>query len=133
MEPRISLLTLGVRNLEESVRFYKALGLPTEGPTGDIAFFQLNGTWLSLYPRTLLAEDAKVQEDGQGFSGFTMAHNVASKERVDELMKLAEEAGAVISDPAHDRDWGGYSGYFADPDGFLWEIAWNADFPLNEQ
>lgn len=90
--------------------------------------FELNGTKLALYPKSLLAKDANVPENGTGFSGFTLAHNVSSKEEVEEILKKAESIGAKITDKAHERDWGGYSGYFSDPDGYLWEIAWNTYF-----
>ena len=128
MEPRISIITLGVEDLERSAEFYKQLGLPTKGNEGGIVFFNLKGTWLALYPKKLLAQDAKVADNGAGFPSFTLAHNVRTTEEVDTIMKDAEAAGAVITDPAHDREWGGYSGYFKDPDGYLWEIAWNPHF-----
>ncbi|MEN9327619.1 MAG: hypothetical protein RI947_427 [Candidatus Parcubacteria bacterium] len=120
------MITLGVKDLKASTAFYKnGLGLPLNDQFDGISFFTLNGTWLSLYPLNELAADAKVPAARTGFGGITMAHNVESKEKVDEIIKKAEKAGAVVTDPPHDRDWGGYSGYFADPDGYLWEIAWN--------
>ncbi|WLQ17119.1 VOC family protein [Hahella aquimaris] len=127
MKPRISMITLGVEDLQRSVDFYEnGLGLP-KMPTesANVAFFTLNGTWLGLYPRHLLAEDATVPDDGSGFKGVTLAHNLASKEEVDAQIQQAIEAGAKLTKPAEDTFWGGYSGYFADPDGHLWEIAWN--------
>ena len=126
MEPRISLITLGVSDLERSVRFYQeGLGLPRrEGPDG-IAFFEMRGTWLSLYPRESLAEDATVSAAGSGFRGFTLAHNVGSPEEVDATLQQAVDAGARLLKPGQEVFWGGSSGYFADPDGFLWEVAWN--------
>ena len=131
MEPRISLITLGVTDLERSTKFYRdGLGLPTSGDHPDVTFFALRGTWLSLYSREELAADAGVSADGHGFSGFALAHNVHSKEEVDALLKEVEDAGATIIRPAKDADWGGYSGYFADPDGFLWEVAWNPHLDL---
>ncbi len=128
MEPRITLLTLGVADLERSTAFYRdGLGLPQrEGPPG-IAFFPLRGVILGLYARDKLAEDAQQSEAGSGFPGFTLAHNVDSREEVDALLKTAVDAGARLVKPGQDVFWGGYSGYFADPDGFLWEIAWNPD------
>ncbi|MEK9179178.1 MAG: VOC family protein [Patescibacteria group bacterium] len=129
MQPRISIITLGVKDLKASTKFYLALGFPLQPPENDmISFFELSGTQLALYPKDLLAKDAKVLETGSGFSGFTLAHNVHSKEEVDTIMKEAERIGAKITDPAHEREWGGYSGYFADLDGYLWEIAWNPYF-----
>lgn len=128
MEPRISIITLGVRDLDKSTDFYSKLGFPTEG-TGDITFCKLHGTWLSLYPRTELARDAGVKNDGKGFSGVTIAHNVSTTEEVDKIIELAREVGAIITDEPHKRDWGGYSGYFQDPDGYLWEIAYNPFSP----
>jgi catechol 2,3-dioxygenase-like lactoylglutathione lyase family enzyme len=127
MEPSISLVTLGVADLEESIRFYRdGLGLPMQDrePDSDVAFFELEGTWLSLYPRDLLAEDATVPDDGAGFSGVTIAHNVDSKETVDAVLQEAVDAGGELVKPAADTFWGGYSGYFADPDGHLWEVAY---------
>ena len=130
MEPRISLITLGVSDLARSVRFYRdGLGLPLREGGGDvIAFFETKGTWLALFPREELAADANVASDGAGFPGFTLAHNVRSRDAVDELLREAEASGAAIAKPAKDTDWGGYSGYFSDPDGFLWEVAWNPHF-----
>jgi catechol 2,3-dioxygenase-like lactoylglutathione lyase family enzyme len=131
MEPRISLITLGVADLERSVRFYRdGLGLPKrDGPEG-VAFFELRGTWLSLYPREALAEDATVNHEGSGFRGFSLAHNVASPEEVDRTIAQAVAAGATLVKPGQKVFWGGYSGYFADPDGFLWEVAWNPHFTI---
>jgi hypothetical protein len=132
MEPRISIITLGVLDLDRAVSFYRdGLGLPLqEGYEGQIAFFELQGTWLALYPRESLAEDAKQSPSGEGFQGFTLAHNVNSREEVNELMRTAASVGGVIVKEPQDADWGGYSGYFKDADGFLWEIAWNPHFKI---
>ncbi|APX96847.1 VOC family protein [Natronorubrum daqingense] len=131
MEPRISMLTLGVTDLEASTRFYRdGLGLPEYESEGDVTFFETAGAWLALYPRTALAEDATVCADGDGFRGMSIAHNVESKRDVDTVLEEASGAGATIRKPARDTDWGGYSGYFADLDGFLWEVAWNPDMDL---
>jgi len=131
MEARISLITLGVSDLERSVTFYRdGLGLPRrEGPEG-IAFFETGGTWLSLYPRAALAQDATVSPEGAGFPGFALAHNVGSPEEVDRVLEEAVAAGARLLKPGQKVFWGGYSGYFADPDGFLWEVAWNPHFSV---
>ena len=131
MEPRVSLITLGVADLGRSIRFYRdGLGLPRrEGPEG-IAFFETRGTWLSLCPREALAQDATVSSEGSGFRGFSLAHNVESPEAVDRVLEQAVSAGAELLKPGQKAFWGGYSGYFADPDGFLWEVAWNPHFTV---
>ncbi len=130
MDPRISIITLGVTDLPRSVEFYRdGLGLTLfDENTESIAFFQNRGTWLSLYPRQSLADDVGVSVEGSGFSGVTLAHNVRTREDVDELLDVAVVAGATLVKSAQDTFWGGYSGYFADPDGYLWEIAWNPHF-----
>lgn len=129
MKPRISMITLGVRDLEESVRFYEqVLGLPRMDSPPEVAFFTLMGSWLGLYGRESLAEDAGVPADGTGFAGFTIAHNVASEAAVDEFLEQAIRAGAKLVKPAQKVFWGGYSGYFSDPDGYLWEVAYNPLF-----
>ena len=131
MKPKISLITLGVANLEKSTKFYRdGLGLPTYGDFPGITFFKLSGTWLALFPRDELAKDARVPAKRNGFPGMTLAHNVASKEEVDAALQEAKQAGAKITKPAQEADWGGYSGYFSDPDGYLWEVAWNPHFDL---
>ena len=126
MKPKISLITLGVKDLETSTRFYRdGLGFPLEGDNEGVSFFKLEGTWLSLFPRAELAKDSLSDEAGSGFRGFTLAHNVNSEQEVDETLALAEKAGAKIIKPGQKVFWGGYSGYFADLDGFLWEVAFN--------
>ncbi len=132
MEPRISIITLGVTDLPRSVEFYRdGLGLPLyDENTESIAFFQNHGTWLALYPREALAADVGVPMEGSGFSGVTLAHNVRAREEVDILLGVAVAAGATLVKSAQDTFWGGYSGYFADPGGYLWEIAWNPDFRI---
>jgi catechol 2,3-dioxygenase-like lactoylglutathione lyase family enzyme len=131
MEPRVSFITLGVRDLERATSFYKdVLRLPQlPSPAGVVAFFEMGKTWLSLFPREDLAADAGVPAEGSGFPGFALAHNVRSIEEVDRLLAEAAAGGGRIVRPGHATDWGGYAGYFADPDGFLWEVAWNAKFP----
>ena len=98
-----------------------------DGPEG-IAFFETGSTWLSLYSREKLAEDATVDASGSGFRGFTLAHNVKTRELVDETIREAEAAGAEVIKPAQEISWGGYSGYFKDLDGFRWEVTWNPHF-----
>ena len=130
MEPRISIITLGVADLPRSVAFYRdGLGLTLfDDNTESIAFFQNKGTWLALYPKAALAADVGISAEGSGFSGVTLAHNVRTKEEVDDLLAVAVSAGAALVKPAQDTFWGGYSGYFTDPEGYLWEIAWNPHF-----
>jgi catechol 2,3-dioxygenase-like lactoylglutathione lyase family enzyme len=128
MKPKISIVTLGVRDFATSLAFYReGLGFPTHNHTEGEAhvMFRLEGSWLSLYPRGLLAEDATVPDDGHGFSGVTLAHNVASKEEVDAVFAKAVALGARSVKPPREVFWGGYSSYFADPDGYLWEVAFN--------
>ena len=128
MKPKIGLITLGVRDFDKSLAFYRdGLGLPTHNfkDGEDVVFFKLEGSWLALYPRDKLAEDATMPDDGKGFSGFTLAHNEPSKEKVDTTFAEAIRAGAKPVKKPQDVFWGGYSGYFADPDGYLWEVAYN--------
>ncbi len=127
MKPRLSLVTLGVADLSRALRFYRdGLGWPTTAADGDgVAFFNLGGVVLSLYPREKLAEDVMVAPSGSGFAGITLAHNVASEAEVDEVLRTVAALGATIVKPAQKVFWGGYSGYFADPDGHLWEVAHN--------
>jgi len=128
MKPKVSLIGLGVRDFERSLRFYRdGLGFPTHSYTEgeDHVMFELEGSWLSLYPRDKLAEDASVPDDGSGFSGVTFAQNVKSKAEVDAVFAQAVAIGARPVKPPQDVFWGGYSSYFADPDGYLWEVAFN--------
>jgi catechol 2,3-dioxygenase-like lactoylglutathione lyase family enzyme len=136
MEPRITLLTLGVDDLERAVAFYRdGLGLPTDGivgrqfENGAVAFFELkSGLRLALWPRKSLATDAGVSIGPRSATEFSLAHNVISRSEVDAVMAEARHAGATIVKPAQDTFWGGYAGYFADPDGHLWEVAFNPEF-----
>lgn len=129
MKPRISMITLGVGNLEKSVKFYKeGLGFPKMDSPPEVAFFTLNGSWLGLYNREALAEDASVSSEGSGFEGITLSHNVSTEDEVDKIMEQATSTGAIISKAAQKTSWGGYSGYFKDPDGHLWEVAYNPFF-----
>lgn len=129
MKPRISMITLGVSDLATSVRFYaQGLGFPQMESPPEVAFFTLNGTWLGLYGRDALAEDAGITPDGSGFNGIALAHNVESETEVDAVLVQAAAAGAHIVKPARKVFWGGYAGYFSDPDGYLWEVAHNPLF-----
>ena len=134
MDPWISLITLGVRDIERSRRFYRdGLGWPAStASTEDVAFFHTGGVALALYKRELLAADANLAPEGSGFAGFAMAHNVATRELVDAALEAAVDAGGTLLKPGTAAEWGGYTGYVADPDGFLWEVAWNPGFPLRE-
>lgn len=140
MKPRISLITIGVDDLDRSLRFYRdGLGLKTEGITGtefehgSVAFFDLeSGLKLALWPRKSLAHDTELPPGQPSTTEFSIGHNVASKAEVDAVMEQARKAGAVIVKPAQDTFWGGYAGYFQDPDGHLWEIAWNPQWPVPE-
>lgn len=129
MKPRISMITLGVRDLVAAINFYEqGLGFPRMESPPEVAFFTLNGTWLGLYGRDALAEDAKVDSEGCGFEGFSLAHNVACEKEVDEVIAQAVAAGATLVKKPEKVFWGGYSGYFKDLDGHLWEVAHNPLF-----
>ena len=128
MKPKISLITLGVSNLKKSFHFYRdGLGFPIHDYKEDagIVFFKMDGSWLALYPKDKLAEDASVAPGGNGFTGITLAHNVDTKEKVDSVIEVAVKAGAKLVKKPQEVFWGGYSGYFADTDGYLWEVAYN--------
>lgn len=132
MKPKISIITLGVADLDKSKYFYQhALSLPlSKNSNESIAFFELHGCWLALFDKIALAQDAGVRpvENLVSFSGITLAQNVTSKKAVDKQIEEAKVAGAVITKPPQDTFWGGYSGYFKDLDGYLWEIAYNPFF-----
>jgi uncharacterized protein len=140
MKSRVKVITLGVDDLKGSLAFYRdGMGLSTEGVIGSefedgaVVFFNLNDDLiLALYPRAALAKDAKVPLTPPSPSEFSLGHNVNSRKDVDAVMKQAKDAGATITDPARDRFWGGYSGYFQDPDGHLWEIAWNPQWSVKD-
>jgi uncharacterized protein len=139
MKPHIDLITLGVGDLNEALAFYRdGLGLKTEGIVGTeyedgaVVFINMNDHLiLALYPRTALAKDASLPLGPPGVARFSLGHNVKSRQEVDQIMQQAEEAGATVTDRARERFWGGYSGYFVDPDGHLWEIVWNPDLPAS--
>lgn len=131
MEQRLSMVTLGVADVGRSRRFYESLGWRAAGVGGEeVAFFQLGGIALGLYGRAALAEDARVPAEGSGFGGIALAHNVRTRAAVDALLAEVAAAGGRILKPAEEAFWGGYSGYFADPDGHPWEVAWNPGFAL---
>ena len=133
MEQRVSLITLGVADLARSREFYERLGWRRSMAQAEgIVFFQAGGMALALYPRNELAKDAKIAPEGYGFNGISLAYNTRNREEVDSVLAEAQTAGAKILKPAEEDFWGGYSGYFADPDGFLWEVAWNPSFALTK-
>ena len=133
MEQRLSLVTLGVRDLAAARAFYRRLGWKESPPSNEhVAFFQCGGMILGLWGRDSLAEDAKVGAPGSGFANISLAQNVRSKAEVETTLAAAEKAGARILKPAQDVFWGGYTGYFADPEGFVWEVAWNPGFTILE-
>jgi len=138
MRPRITVITLGVDDLEKSLAFYRdGLGFPTQGVVGRefehgaVAFFDLQpGLQLAIWPRADIAYDANISKSAHGPTEFTIGHNVPSKEGVDAVMEQAKRAGARIIKPAEDTFWGGYAGYFQDPDDHLWEVVWNPQMKL---
>lgn len=140
MKPRLKVITIGVDDLETSLAFYRdGLGLPTQGiigtefEDGAVVFIELDGgLMLALYPRASLAKQARIAAGPPSPTEFTLGHNVASRAEVDAVMAQAQAAGARITDPAGDRAWGGYSGHFQDPDGHLWEVAWNPAWDVPE-
>jgi len=134
VRPNINLVTLGVSDLERSKKFYcEGLGLPaTEQANEGIVFIPLSNIVLGLFPRSELAKDANVSPNGDGFRSVSLAHNVSSEDDVEAVLAEAKSAGATIVKPAEKVFWGGYSGYFSDPDGHLWEVAYNPFWPIDE-
>jgi len=140
MKPRITVITLGVDDLERSLQFYRdGLRLPTQGIVGKefehgaVAFFDLQeGLKLAIWNRKDISHDAKILQTVSSPTEFTIGHNVNSKEEVDKVMEQAKKAGAIITVSAHDTFWGGYSGYFKDPDDHLWEVVWNPEWDIKE-
>lgn len=140
MKPRITLITLGVDDLEKSIVFYRdGLRLPTQGIVGQefeygaVAFFDLqHGVKLALWPRRSIAHDANIPLQPSSSTELTISHNVGSKDEVDVVMEQAKRAGAKIIKPAQETFWGGYAGYFQDPDDHVWEIAWNPEMKVEE-
>ena len=134
LDPRISLVTLGVEDVALATAFYERLGWKKSSASNDsVTFIQLKGTVLGLFSRAALAEDAKVENTPRGFSGVTLAHNVTSERGVDAVYKFALSCGATGVKTPEKVFWGGYSGYFADPDGHLWEVAYNPFFKMNAE
>lgn len=139
MEQRVSIITLGAADLKRSRAFYERMGwrrAMSKDNAEGIVFFQAGGMALALYPRHELAKDASVADsnaaDGHGFGGITLAYNGRTRAEVDSVLNQGAAAGAKIVKPAQEAFWGGYSGYFSDPDGFLWEVAWNPSFPIGK-
>lgn len=135
MEPRISMVTLGVKDVEKALSFYRdGLGWKAESPDPSVAFFQLNNVIFSLFRREALARDAGVSDTGEGsFRGAAFSYNVGTEQAVDETLRAAEQAGAKIIKPGQKVFWGGYSGYFADLDGHLWEVAHNPFWKIDAE
>jgi len=126
VKPRISMISLAVKDLEKSIEFYESgLNFPKMESPPSVAFFTLNGTWLGLFGREDLARDATISSEGSGYGGINLAHNVASEKEVEETIKQAVDAGATLVKPPQKADWGGYHGYFSDLDNHLWEVAYN--------
>jgi catechol 2,3-dioxygenase-like lactoylglutathione lyase family enzyme len=134
MEPRLSLVTVGVANIARARRFYEAMGFVASNPSNEsVTFFPAGGVVLALFGRDALAEDATVTGGAPGFSGVSLAHNVRSQAEVEQVLAEAAAAGGRVVKAAKRAFWGGYSGYFADPDGHLWEVAHNPGFPLDAE
>ncbi|MEZ5853723.1 MAG: VOC family protein [Hyphomicrobiaceae bacterium] len=132
MQPRVSLVTLGVESVARARAFYEALGFKASSASQDgVAFFRAGGVVLGLFGRDALAADAGVSPHGSGFRAVALAHNCRSKSEVDAVLAHAVGCGATLVEPAREVFWGGYSGYFADPDGHLWEVAFNPHWPLD--
>ncbi|MCQ8119035.1 VOC family protein [Methylomonas rosea] len=133
MKQTISFVTLGVTDLERSRRFYQTLGWQeSSGSQEDVAFFQVGSIAFALFARESLADDANISSEGSGFPGFSLAHNVASEQDVDTTLLEAVSAGGKLIRSGEKAAWGGFRGYFADPDGFLWEVCFNPFFPLDQ-
>ena len=140
MKPRVTLITLGVDDLKKSLAFYRdGLGLPSAGIVGEefehgaVAFFELQpGLRMALWPRASIAHDTGLPRTPRSPTDFTVAHNVNTRQEVDAVMAQAKKAGAKIIKPAGDTFYGGYAGYFQDPDGHLWEVAWNPQWKISE-
>lgn len=132
MEQRISLVTLGVGDLDRARRFYEELGWRGQ-QVEETVFFQAGGQAVVLWSREKLAADSGIEDDGGSFGGIALAHNVRTRDEVDEVVGRAEAAGATVTRPPSDTFYGGYAGCFRDPEGHVWEVAWNPGFPLDER
>lgn len=133
MDQRISLITLGVRDLARSTAFFESLGWKRSvKDASGVSFFQCGSMAISLFPRDELAKDVGVSGKGTGFEGFSLAYNTRNRDEVDQVLKKVQSLGAEIVKPAEEVFWGGYSGYFRDLDGHLWEVAWNPGFEIDE-
>ena len=132
MEQRLSLVTLGVSDLQRSIRFYEALGWQRSMRAAEgVAFFQAPGIAFGLYPIESITADTGLVPGRTGFGGVVLSHNAREREDVDRLLNEATTAGATLVKAGHEVSWGGYVGYFRDPDGYLWEVAWNPAFPID--
>jgi predicted lactoylglutathione lyase len=131
MEQRVSIITLGVAELERSKKFYERLGWRSSMASAEgVVFFQAGGMALALFPRHELAKDANISFEGHGFSPVSLAYNARNRDDVDSVLAEAGATGAKLLKPAQEAFWGGYSGYFSDLDGFVWEVAWNPNFSI---
>lgn len=134
MEQRVSVITLGVDDLDRSRRFYsEGLGWDPAMAAEEVVFYQLNGMVLGLFPKEELREDARLDTVPAEEGAVALAYNTRRREDVDDVLDEAVEAGADLLKPGEEAFWGGYSGYFRDPDGHLWEVAWNPEWPIDEQ
>jgi catechol 2,3-dioxygenase-like lactoylglutathione lyase family enzyme len=134
MEQRLSVITLGVKNFQKSLDFYTQVlnWVPSSASNDNISFFQIGGIVFSLYPQDLLAQDACIEKASNGFAGITFSHNVKTKEEVKHILDQVQQRGGYLLKPAQEAFWGGYSGYFSDPDGYVFEVAWNPFWELKE-
>jgi predicted lactoylglutathione lyase len=132
MEQRFTIVTLGAKDLAASTSFFERLGWRRSGNYQGVTFFQCGCVALALYPQAELAKDAGIASHGENFQGFTISYNTRSRQEVDHVLSEVKSAGAEVIKPATDAVWGGYSGYFRDLDGHVWEVAWNPGFPLDE-
>lgn len=132
MQPRLTLVTLGVADVARSRAFYERMGFTASSASNpQVTFLDAGGLVLALWSRSDLAADAGIRDDGSGFAGISLAHNVGSPAEVDRVLAEAAQAGATPVKPGHATFWGGYSGYFGDPDGYLWEVAHNPFWPID--
>lgn len=134
MEQRVSCITLGVTDIPKATKFYEDMGFARHASSNKmISFFQMNGLVFGLFGREALADEAAKGAQGSGFGNIALAYNTRSKEEVEATLRAAVEAGATVEQEAHDTFWGGYAGYFADPDGHRWEVAWNEGWPISDE